>query len=106
MEVLWEPPLSTWLSLPALGRCFQAHQHQRQLNLRPLPCSSAHLSLPSSLSPVQSMEQVLEHTQEPTGGSSPSTCGHCPEPAQESTRTTHTQTPNPYIHGTFPGRST
>lgn len=46
------------------------------------------------------------NTEEPTGGFSPSACGHCPEPAQESTRTTHTQTPNPYIHGTFPGRST
>lgn len=31
---------------PVLGRCFLAHQHQRQLNLRLLPCSSAPLSLP------------------------------------------------------------
>lgn len=30
---------------PALGRCFQVQQHQRQLNPRPLPCSFAPLSL-------------------------------------------------------------
>lgn len=52
-------------------------------------------SLPP-FSPVQSMEQVLEHTEEQTGGFSPSACGHCPEPAQESTHTTHTDTQSLY----------
>lgn len=66
------------------------------LEKSPLPCSSAPSAFPSPLSPVQSMEQVLEHTQEPTGGLSPSTCGHCPEPAQESTHHTHTDTQSLY----------